>query len=275
MLRQSDNSLYKTITMKTFETLTIDTKTADVDDKTRRVKNVLNRLNVEDFDKDTIVNKAFDNTIKLKGPKGKNLIWHLVDHNPSLKDGAITKFSELYVEKDELIGISTIPEKIPVAEIAFEQYKLGNINQHSIGFRTIKREVINPDDYTKRRVRILEVDLFEGSAVLWGANEFTPNLSVGKSLTKEEKEQEWKKTIEEWQKFTKMLKAGHLSDEAYELIDLKIIQITDKLQKLYNEANHPEVNSGGPDEESKTDTSKGETIRQLDLNSFFTLKKIV
>lgn len=262
--------------MKTFEEYTVDTKTLDVDTTSRRVKNVLNTLNVEDHDKDTIVSKAFDATIKQKGPKGKNLIWHLVDHNPSLKDGAITKFSELYVEKDELIGVSTIPEKIPVAEIAFEQYKLGNINQHSIGFRTIKREVINPDDYTKRKVRILEVELYEGSAVLWGANEFTRNISVGKSLTKEERESEWKKAIEEWQKFTKMLKSGHLSDQAYELIDLKVIQITDKLQQLYDEANHPEVDSGGPDEKAKTDNSTSEQpVHKLDLNTFFTFKKIV
>ena len=50
----------------------------------------------------------------------------------------------------------------------------GCINQHSIGFSTVV------DEYDKaNNVRtIKEVILYEGSAVLWGANDLTPTLDV-------------------------------------------------------------------------------------------------
>jgi len=51
-------------------------------------------------------------------------------------------------------------------------YQDGIITEHSIGFRTMKAEPI------KNTRRILEIRLYEGSAVLWGANSSTPTTAV-------------------------------------------------------------------------------------------------
>jgi HK97 family phage prohead protease len=205
----------------------------DVDDKSRRVKVVLNKTGVKDFDEDIIEKNAFNATLKERGPKGSNLIWHLTDHRPSLKD-AVGKFSELSMKGDDLVGVTDIPETTWGNDV-LEFYKLGTINQHSIGFSTIKREVVNDNDPKSRYTIIKEVKLYEGSAVLWGANEFTPTLSVGKSLTKEELIGEYKKSLNDLDTMHKMFKSGHLSDQSYELIEMKINQLTSRLQQLFEE----------------------------------------
>ncbi len=117
-----------------------------------------------------------------RGPKGANLIWHLTDHNPSLKS-AIGKFSELYVEDNYLVGVTDVPNTTWGNDV-LEFYKSGHINQHSVGFRTIKQE--NQKSQEGEYNLIKEILLFEGSAVLWGANMNTPTLEVNKSLTSQD-----------------------------------------------------------------------------------------
>jgi HK97 family phage prohead protease len=152
----------------------------DVDDKSRRVKNVFNKTGVKDSDNDVIEKTAFNNSISQRGPQGKNLIFHLADHMASLKS-TIGKFSELYMEGDNLVGVTIIP-KTTLGNDVLELYKTGVINQHSIGFNTVQKETMHQDDPEKRFNIIKEVKLWEGSSVVWGANEWTPSLSVVKSL---------------------------------------------------------------------------------------------
>lgn len=230
--------------MKTFETKTIDASVLDVDDKSRRVKIALNKTGVKDHDNDIIDAKAFDKTIRERGPVGKNLVWHLTDHRPSLKD-AVGKFKELFMEGEFLIGVTDIPNTTWGNDV-LEFYKSGQINQHSIGFSTVKREVINEDDWKTRYCILKELTLFEGSAVLWGANEFTPTLTVGKSINPEERVSEFKKIMDDLGSMHKMFKTGHLSDSTYELIEMKILQLTNKLQQLFEETTQPDEKSVEP-----------------------------
>lgn len=232
--------------MKQFEIKNIDCKALDVDEKSRRVKVALNKTGVKDNDKDIIEATAFDKTIKERGPMGKNLIWHLTDHRASLKD-AVGKFKELFIENGFLVGITDIAQTQWGNDV-MEFYKTGTINQHSIGYMTVKREVFNDDDWEKRYQVLKEVTLFEGSAVLWGANEFTPTLSVGKSLTKEERETEYKKTVHDLANLHKLFKTGHLSDSSFELIEIKMQQLTDRLQQLFEDATQADVKSLEPEE---------------------------
>lgn len=217
--------------MKTFEVKNIELSVKDVDVASRRVQVVLNRTGVKDSDDDIIEATAFDNTIKERGPKGKNLIWHLTDHYPSLKN-AVGKFSELSMQGADLVGTTVIPTTTWGNDV-MQFYQTGTINQHSIGFSTIKKEVINEDDPETRYQVLKEIRLYEGSAVLWGANEFTPTLSVGKSLTKEDLKSEFTRTMDELGGFYKMFKLGHLSDDTYELIEMRISQLSQKIQHLF------------------------------------------
>lgn len=237
--------------MKTFEIKNIDCKAIDVDENSRVVKIALNKTGVKDNDNDIIEANAFDKTIKERGPKGKNLIWHLTDHYASLKH-AIGKFKELYMDNSFLIGVTEIP-KTSWGNDVLELYKAGTINQHSIGYSTVKREIFNDDDWETRYQVLKEITLFEGSAVLWGANEFTPTLSVGKALTLAERKTELDKTIEDLTTFHKMFRSGHLTDETYELIEVKLLQLTNKLQQLFEDTTQPAQEAVEPDSKGLLD----------------------
>lgn len=231
-----------------YEIKNIVAEVIDVDDTSRRVKTAWNKLGVLDLDKDIIEMTAADKTIKERGPKGANLIWHLTDHRASLKD-AVGKPSEIGVENNYLFAVTDIPTTTWGNDV-LEFYKSKAINQHSIGFSTIKREVFNDNDYATRYTVIKEIKLYEGSAVLWGANPYTPTLTVGKSFTPEERKAEFDKTLDEYTVLTKLFKTGHLSDQSFELLEMRIAQLNEKLKSLY-ETTQSDVKSIEPEEEAQ------------------------
>jgi HK97 family phage prohead protease len=227
--------------MKTYyEIKTALNSVLDVDDTSRRVKNVLNRANYKDFDEDVITPTASVKTIKERGPQGKNLIWHLTDHRAEIKS-AVGKFSELYMEGDELIGVTNIPNTT-LGNDVLELYKTGHINQHSIGFKTINSEKKNDSVYGQYNL-ITEYMMFEGSLVLWGANDATPNRSTGKSLNKEEREAEAMKTWERLQTVRYAIKSAKVTDETFELLYIEEKQLEEKLTSLLSvqEPTQPEI----------------------------------
>ena len=246
--------------MKNYEVKNISGGILYIDDKSRRVKVALNEVEVKDLDGDVIDSNAYNKTIKERGPLGKGLIWHLTDHHASLKS-AIARFKELFIENRKLVGVTDIPGTTWGNDV-LELYKTGNINQHSIGMNTTKSQPGKDKLFGDYRL-IKEVMLFEGSAVLWGANEFTPTLSVGKSLTKEERGNEINKTIEEIQNVSKLFRSGHLSDQTFELLDIKLQQLTNKLQLLFELSTEPATKAVQPE-------SNQAIIRELtSLNTLF------
>lgn len=212
--------------MKTyFEQKMIADSVRDVSENDRRVKVAISKMGNVDHDGDVIEHGAYTKTLTERGPKGANLIWHLTDHNPSLKS-AVGKFSEIYTEGDFLVGITNIPNTTWGNDV-LEFYKSGHINQHSIGFRTIKSEAVKGDQPFNL---IKEVFLYEGSAVLWGANPMTPTMTVGKSLTKEEIVTEHEKLSRELNLLVKSLRDGRFTDEAFEFMDIRLAQINEALK---------------------------------------------
>ena len=210
--------------MKSFyEIKSVPDSVKDVDAASRRVKVVLNETGSKDLDNDVIEMGAFKKTISERGPKGKNLIWHLTDHWPDLKH-AVGKFSELYEEGNQLVGITNIPETTWGNDV-LELYKTGTINQHSIGFRITKAEPVNAGDPNEHRL-IKEVLLYEGSAVLWGANPNTPTLTVGKSL-------EPKDALEQYNRLNKAMKDGNYTDETFSILEAQLKQIEQDMLKKY------------------------------------------
>jgi HK97 family phage prohead protease len=198
-----------------FTTKTYDLKALDVDENTRRVKVAIAETENVDRDNELIHPKAFNQTINRKGPKGTNEVWHLIDHNPSLET-ALGKFTELYMEGKHLVGVSEYKDSWLWREVAWPLYKGGDINQHSIGFRVIGQKE-KAADYDV----IKEVELFEGSAVLWGANPNTPTMEVAKSLYKE-KQESFEDRLE-W--ICKQLREGKYDAEKQSLLILEITQL--------------------------------------------------
>ena len=188
----------------------------DVDKESRKVKAVWARMSNVDLDNDIISPAAFTKTINERGPKGKNLIWSLVDHKTSMKY-ALGKPKELYVEGDALIAVTEVIET-EMGEDMLKLYEAGLINQHSIGFSTIKAEM---DNSTGIRT-ITELMLYEGSAVLWAANPETPTISIYKGMEPEVVKETLNGRLE---KLIKAFKHGTFTDETFSLLEIEIKQI--------------------------------------------------
>lgn len=222
--------------MKNYEVKDIATVALDVDTAGSRVKVAISKMGNLDLDGDVIDKTAYNRTIKERGPKGANLIWHLTDHRSQMSN-AIAKFKELYVEDDYLVGVTDVPATTLGKDMLI-MYQAGHINQHSVGFRTLNSEPQKAGTSEEYRL-IKEILLYEGSAVLWGANPETPTLSVGKSLTKEEAEKDFLATTEQINNLAKLLRQGKLSDTSLELLEIDFYQKTERLKQLYEIATLP------------------------------------
>ena len=213
-----------------YQVKTVDQSTLDVDTNSRRVKVAISHTGSLDLDNDVIDKGAFTKTIKERGPSGANLIWHLTDHMPMLKN-AVGKFSELFMQGDYLVGVTDIPNTAWGNDV-LEFYKTGHINQHSVGFRSIKREPVNAGT-AQEHTLIKEILLYEGSAVLWGANPNTPTLSTGKSFTAEEAGSELELLQKQLSSITKSLKEGQFTDETSELLEIQLKQVQQNIDILF------------------------------------------
>ena len=206
--------------MKQFQQKDIANGIMDVDTSTRRVKAVWSRMNNIDLDGDIIVPEAFTKTLSERGPVGKNLIYSLVDHQADMNN-VIGKPEEIYVDGDMLVAVTPIVETQKGSDM-LKLYEAGLINQHSIGFSTIKS---NMGQDEKKDIRyITELKLYEGSAVLWGANPETPTLSV-KSQTKEDLNSRLEKLL-------KSFRNGKFTDETFALMEIQIKKIQTDLLAL-------------------------------------------
>lgn len=193
----------------------------DVTPETRTVKACWSRIGNVDLDGDIIVAEAFTKTIKERGPKGKNMIWSLVDHKADMAH-TLGKPKELYIEGDMLVAVTDLVET-ECGEDAIKLYEAGLINQHSIGFSTLKSDV---DQKTGIRT-ITELKLYEGSAVLWGANPETPTLGF-KGEFKETKEN----LSLRLENLIKAFRGGNFTDDTFALMEIQIKQIQAELLAL-------------------------------------------
>lgn len=209
--------------MKHYQVKDISNGVEDVDMETRKVKAVWARMGNVDLDNDVIAPEAFTKTLQERGPQGKNLIWSLVDHKASTKH-AIGKPEQLYVEGDALIAITPIIET-ETGEDILKLYEAGLINQHSIGFSTIKSEMNNETGVRT----IKELMMYEGSAVLWAANPETPTIALFKGMTPDEIKDTLNGRLE---KLVKSFKHGTFTDETFSLIEIEIKQIQNAIANL-------------------------------------------
>ena len=224
--------------MKHYQVKDISNGMEDMDIRSRNVKAVWAKCGNLDLDNDVIVPEAFTKTIQERGPLGKNLIWSLVDHRSSMKY-ALGKPKELYVEGNALIAVTEIIET-EMGEDMLKLYEDNLINQHKIGFSTIKSEM---DNSTGIRT-IKELMLYEGSAVLWAANPETPTLAMYKGMEQAEIQETLNGRLE---KLLKAFKHGTFTDETFSLLEIEIKQIQKAILDITTQpaanAVEPETNS--------------------------------
>ena len=216
---------------KLFSTKDISEGILDVDMGTRTVKAVWSQIGNKDHDGDIIAAGAFDRTIRERGPNGKKLIWSLVDHYSTTKH-AFGKPKELYVEGNRLIAVTDVV-MTEAGEDILKLYDAGCINQHSIGFSTLV------DEYDRdNNIRtIKEVILYEGSAVLWGANDQTPTLDV-KALTKP---QQQKNIYDRLERLKSAIRNGSFTDETFSLLEIEFCQLQKAVSEIEGTKNVDET----------------------------------
>jgi HK97 family phage prohead protease len=195
----------------------------DVDVEKRIITGYASRVGNIDLVGDMIMPGAFTKTINERGPMGKNEIWFLHNHST---DSPLGKPSIL---KEDNYGLY-FESKIVDTEIGSDILKLYNeglINQHSIGFSTIKQNKVDATAGNPGYYQIQEVKLYEFSSVLWGANPDTPFMGV-KSLDAQGLQ-------DRFDKLYKQLKSGNLKDETYELLEIEYNFIKSEIFKLIDQ----------------------------------------
>ncbi len=218
----------------------LNCKALDVDTTGRRVKIAISEMESIDKDRDLIDSKAWNKTIAERGPKGSNEIWHLLDHTTT-SFSALSKFAELGVEGKYLAGVSAYKDSFAWREVAWPLYESGDFNQHSVGYSVVDSEQKSGYNLLKEMV------LYEGSAVLWGANPYTPTLAVQKSLGISEKDD----IISQLERLTKAIKLGKHEDDSHKsLIIIEIKRIQQSILDLQQKATQPQE-STVPDLEVK------------------------
>lgn len=220
--------MYKHRDMREITYKNYDASIRDLDVKNGIITGYFSTFGVADLDGDIMEKGCFKKSINERGPNGKNEIKFLWQHDSWKPLGPINVLKEdstgLYFEakiSDTSYGMD-----------ALKLYRDGVINQHSIGFQTIKsiEEQISEDEEV---TRITEVKLWEGSAVTWGANPQTP-FNGFKSYTFQEKEDRIKLLM-------KTLRNGDLTDETFSLLEYELLKLssvnTDSKEAVNNTSN--------------------------------------
>lgn len=219
------------------------TKDIKVDEDSRTVSGYLSVFNVVDSDGDYITRGAFAKSITERGPDSSTnrKIAFLWQHDMKDPIGRMTVLKEdnigLYFE-----AVLDDDPSVPNAGRALTQLKSGTINQFSIGYQYVWDKMEYDEDLDAFVCK--EINLFEGSVVTMGANEFTFFDGMKSSMVKDLKA----KLIKETDAFIKTLPAA----QQYEcrLIILKNIQLATAKIKGSTVPKDPEENEDDTQEDT-------------------------
>ena len=158
-----------------------------------------------DSDNDIFIPGSFKKTIEERGPEGANRIMHLRHHNTFEPLGKPT----ILTEDKKGVFFETKISKTSFGLDILQLYQDGVLTEHSVGFKTIKEEAEDEEP-----TKILEVMLWEGSTVTWGANHEATFAGF--------KENE---VINKIDVLTKALKNGHYMDDTFALLEIELNQM--------------------------------------------------
>jgi HK97 family phage prohead protease len=154
----------------------------DMSTDKREVAIYLSKFGNIDSDDDMIQKGAFTKSIIERGPESASnrkiafLRYHDWEHQ-------IGKFLTLQEDDFGLFAVAKCGMSTK-GEDAWQDYQDGIISEHSIGFQYVADKIKWVEDMTVEKggyYLITEVKLYEGSAVLFGANDMTPVVEVMKS----------------------------------------------------------------------------------------------
>jgi len=199
----------------------------DADSKKGIVTGYFASFGNKDSDGDIILKGAFQKTIEDRGPASNQpRIKHLLNHRTDQPLGKLFTLMEddkgLYYESQ--VGGHFLGKEF----IAMVEADL--ITEHSIGFKTVKKED------TKDGALLKEIQLWEGSSLTaWGANHLTP-LTGMKAM---DKESYLNTLITKQQAIEKFCSNTELSDETLESLVLYNKQLFQVIIDLTKETTQP------------------------------------
>jgi HK97 family phage prohead protease len=202
----------------------------DLDASKREVAIYLSKFDIIDSDSDIIRKGAFTKSIQEHGVNSSsNRKIAFLRHHDWTKQ--IGKFNQLGEDEIGLFAVGQLGTS-SIGEDAWKDYEEGIIREHSIGFKYIPDKMKWIEDKTLPSggfYDIKEIMLWEGSAVTFGANEFTNVVEVMKS---EEKIDFAKKLSSEIDLLVKSLVNGKGTDDRLFEIEMKIKYLNQQLVSL-------------------------------------------
>ena len=166
-----------------------NTAIKDLDTGSRKVSMYLARFDLLDSDMDIIRKGAFTKSLQERGVNSASnrKIAFLRYHDWQKPIG---KFLELREDDLGLYAVAQLSESTDGMD-ALADYKDGIIREHSIGFRYVKDKIRFIEDPGMEEngggyYEVNEVQLYEGSAVTFGANEYTNVIEVSKTQGSED-----------------------------------------------------------------------------------------
>lgn len=240
----------------------IDMIVKDVDLSKRTVTGFYNTYNYFDADADVLLMGAAKNSIDQHGPlaAATRKIKHAMDHNlvSTSLPGRISVLEEKDI--DGVLGIyfETIMSKSTLGTDTLINYQEKVYDNHSIGFRYLDLEFIDPEHkewvkYIDLLVNpeaaakagflyaVKEIELFEGSTVAVGANQLTPYLGVKSG----DPELYKIKLIDKLTLIEKQLKSGKQSDDMQYEFSIQLRQIKQMINEM--ESSQKPTPPKGPD----------------------------
>lgn len=208
----------------------------DVDMKSRITIGAFTKYNVKDSDGDIGRKGMFKKTWSENGPTSdRPRIKHLLNHDITQPVG---KPLELW-EDDEYAYYKSQIGTHTLGDDYMKMAESGLITEHSYGFTRIR------DNKIKEGNEMLEVKQWEFSSLTsWGANEFSPLLSIAKSEGKEALLQKLLKRTSAVEKFCRNSTA---TDETIQFMLIEYKQLQQILIDLTSISTVPEEKSTQPD----------------------------
>jgi len=254
-----DTKLFERLVQKKQSTIYgvkgIEQKVLEIDMNKRNVEGIFNTFYWIDQEFDMLVSGAATRSIQHSGPHSNATakIKHLADHIMRT-DFVVGKLTEL--EEKEIDGImriwfvSNIPESTKGNDHLIN-YQSEIYDNHSIGFRYVKYIVCTKDGENEDYVTnwnewypqvinkeaadkyefffvVKEIELWEGSVVMFGMNELTPYIGV----KSKDKNMQLIELNDRLDNLTKALRSGSQSDDTMKMLELQEKQIKQMLQDI-------------------------------------------
>jgi len=213
-----------------YELKSMNLSIKDIDSSKRQVAFYLSKFDTIDSDNDLIARGAFTKSIQERGvnSSGNRKIAYLRYHDWNMPIG---KYIELKEDESGLFAVGQL-SKSDDGNNALIDYQEEIIREHSIGFKYIHDKIRWIEDSNLPEggyYLVSEVQLFEGSAVTFGANEFTNVVEVAKSEGKEDIIVKLSKEIDI---VTKSIINGNGTDDRLYNMEMKLKFLNSRLIEL-------------------------------------------